>query len=153
MSGIIQLPPGEAIRIRTQWNEIDKIANTDEYYRKAGKLLDETMNMYKQILAETNVPQQVSLTEDNLTSQQIKELEDVREDIIKKIERKQIFDRFITVLSSISQQQSKLGGRKYNKRSRSSSRSRSRSRRSSQNKRYSRRGGNGKRRQYSSRRK
>ena len=55
--------------------------------------------MYKQILAATNVPQQVSLTEDNLTSQQIKELEDVREDIIKKIERKQIFDRFITVLS------------------------------------------------------
>ena len=145
MSGIIQLAPGEAIRIRTRWNEIAKIENPDEYYREAGKLLEETMKMYKQILAATNVPQQVSLTEDNLTSQQIKELEDVREDIIKKIERKQIFDRFITVLSSISQQRSSLGGRKYNKRSRS--------RRSSQNKRYSRRGGNGKRRQYSSRRK
>ena len=146
MSGIIQLVPGEAIRIRTRWNEIAKIENPDEYYREAGKLLEETMKMYKQILAATNVPQQVSLTEDNLTSQQIKELEDVRADIIKKIERKQIFDRFITVLSSISPQQSKLGGRKYNKRSRS--------RRSSQNKRYSRRRGNvGKSRQYSSRRK
>ncbi len=137
----IKLPPGEAIRIRTRWNEIAEIANTEEYYREAGKLLDETMKMYKQILAATNVPQQVSLSEDKLTLKQIKELEEVRSDIIKQIERKQIFDRFITVLSSISQQRSSLGGRKYNKRSRS------------QNKRYSRRGGNGKRRQYSSRRK
>ena len=146
MSGIIQLPLGEAIRIRTRWNEIAKIENPDEYYREAGKLLDETMNMYKKILAATNVTQQVSLSEDNLTSTQLKELEEVRSDIIKQIERKQIFDRFITVLSSISPKQSKLGGRKYNKRSRS--------RRSSQNKRYSRRRGNvGKSRQYSSRRK
>ena len=147
MSGIIQLPLGEANQIRTRWNEIAKIENPDEYYRKAGELLEETMKMYnKQILAPTNVQQQVSLTEDNLTSQQLKELEKVRSDIIKQIEREQIFDRFITVLSRISPQQSKLGGRKYNKRSRS--------RRSSQNKRYSRRRGNvGKSRQYSSRRK
>lgn len=145
----IKLPPGEAIRIRTRWNEIAEIANTEDYYREAGELLKETMEMYKQILASTNVQQQVSLTEDNLTSTQLKELDEVRSDIIKQIDRKQIFDRFITVLSSISQQRSSLGGRKYNKRSRSRSSSRSRS----QNKRYSRRGGNGKRRQYSSRRK
>ena len=146
MSGIIQLPLGEANRIRTRWNEIAKIENPDEYYREAGKLLEETMEMYKQNLAATNVTQQVRLTEDTLTSKQLEELDKVREEIVQKIERKQIFNHFITVLSSISDQRSKLGGRKYNKRSRS--------RRSSQNKRYSRRRGNvGKSRQYSSRRK
>jgi hypothetical protein len=153
MSGIIQLPLGEANQIRTRWIEIAKIENPDEYYREAGKLLEETMQMYKQKLAEPNVQQQVRLTEDTLTPTQLEELEKVREEIVQKIERKQIFERFITVLSrispqlsSISDQRSKLGGRKYNKRSRS--------RRSSQNKRYSRRRGNvGKSRQYSSRRK
>ena len=146
MSGIIQLVPGEAIRIRTRWNEIAKIEKPDEYYSEAGKLLEETMEMYKQNLAATNVTQQVRLTEDTLTSKQLEELDKVREEIVQKIEREQIFNHFITVLSSISDQRSKLGGRKYNKRSRS--------RRSSQNKRYSRRRGNvGKSRQYSSRRK
>ena len=146
MSGIIKLPLGEANRIITRWNEIAKIENPDEYYREAGKLLEETMEMYKQNLAATNVTQQVRLTEDTLTSKQLEELDKVREEIVQKIEREQIFNHFITVLSSISDQRSKLGGRKYNKRSRS--------RRSSQNKRYSRRRGNvGKSRQYSSRRK
>jgi vacuolar-type H+-ATPase subunit I/STV1 len=144
MSGIIKLSPGEAIRIKSRWNEIAEIANTEEYYREAGKLLEETMKMYKQILAATNESQQVSLTEDTLTLKQLEELDKVREEILQKIEREQIFKHFITVLSSISEKTSKLGGRKSNKRTRSRS----------QNKRYSRRRCNvGKRRQYSSRRK
>ena len=108
MSGIIQLPLGEANRIRTRWNEIAKIENPDEYYREAGKLLEETMEMYKQNLAATNVTQQVRLTEDTLTSKQLEELDKVREEIVQKIEREQIFNHFITVLSSISDQRSKL---------------------------------------------
>jgi hypothetical protein len=141
---VIKLLPVQAIEIRKRWKEIAEIADNDEYYRKAGKLLEDTMEMYRQILAQANKSQQLSLTEDNLTSTQLIELEEVRKDIVKQIERTQIFNRFIKVLSSISQQPSKLGGRKSNKRSRSRS----------QNKRYSRRRSNvGKRRQYSSRRK
>jgi chaperonin cofactor prefoldin len=139
---VIKLTPRQAIEIKSRWKEIAEIADNDEYYREAGKLLEDTMGMYRQILAATNVPQQVNLSEGNLTSTQLKELEKVREEILQKIEREQIFKHFITVLSSISQQRSNLGGRKSNKRTRS------------QNKRYSRRRSNvGKRRQYSSRRK
>ena len=146
---VIKLLPGQAIEIKSRWIEINKLEkNEEDYYREAGKLLEDTMEMYRQILAEANESQQLSLTEDKLTSKQLKELEEVREEILQKIKREQIFKHFITVLSSISQQRSNLGGRKSNKRSRSSSRSRS------QNKRYSRRRSNvGKRRQYSSRRK
>lgn len=145
---VIKLTPGQAIEIKSRWIEIDKLEKNEDYYRKAEILLKDTMEMYRQILAKANESQQLSLTEENLTSKQLEDLDEVREEILKKIKREQIFDHFIKVLSSISQQTSKLGGRKSNKRSRSSTRSRS------QNKRYSRRRSNvGKRRQYSSRRK
>jgi Mg2+ and Co2+ transporter CorA len=143
---VIKLLPGQAIAIKKRWIEIDKLEKNEDYYREAGELLKDTMEMYRQILAEANESQQLSLTEDKLTSEQLKELEEVREEILQKIKRTQIFNRFLNVLSSISLQTSNLGGRKSNKRNRSSSRS--------QNKRYSRRRSNvGKRRQYSSRRK
>jgi hypothetical protein len=141
---VIKLTPGQAIEIKSRWIEIDKLEKNEDYYRKAEILLKDTMEMYRQILAKANESQQLSLTEENLTSKQLEDLDEVREEILKKIKREQIFDHFIKVLSSISQQTSKLGGRKSNKRTRSRS----------QNKRYSRRRSNvGKRRQYSSRRK
>jgi hypothetical protein len=141
---VIKLTPGQAIEIKSRWIEIDKLEKNEDYYRKAEILLKDTMEMYRQILAKANESQQLSLTEENLTSKQLEDLDEVREEILNKIKREQIFDHFIKVLSSISQQTSKLGGRKSNKRTRSRS----------QNKRYSRRRSNvGKRRQYSSRRK
>ena len=141
---VIKLTPGQAIEIKSRWIEIDKLEKNEDYYRKAEILLKDTMEMYRQILAKANESQQLSLTEENLTSKQLEDLDEVREEILNKIKREQIFDHFIKVLSSISQQTSKLGGRNSNKLTRSLS----------QYKRYSRRRSNvGKRRQYSSRRK
>ena len=153
MSVIIKLDTKSAANIRERWNELNRKSKDDAYYDEAGKILNDELEMYKQGLTTLSVADKEKLTADMLTPEQQTELEEIRHIIAEKNPVSQIDQKFNKFLSSISQQRSSLGGRKYNKRSRSSSRSRSRSSSRSQNKRYSRRGGNGKRRQYSSRRK
>lgn len=148
---VIKLPLAYAETIRARWRELNGKPKDDAYYDEAGKILNEELEMYKQGLTTLSDKEKEGLTADMLTPQQQTDLEDIRRIIAEKNVSSPIDQKFNDFLSSISQQRSKLGGRKYNKRSRSRSSSRSRSR--SQNKRYSRRGGNGKRRQYSSRRK
>ena len=147
MSVIIKLPLADAATIRERWNELNKKPERDDtYYDEAGKILNGELEMYKQGLTTLSDKEKEGLTADLLTHQQQTDLDEIRRIIAEKNPVSQIDQKFNEFLSSISQQQSKLGGRKYNKRSRS--------RRSSQNKRYSRRRGNvGKSRQYSSRRK
>ena len=144
---VIKLPLADAETIRARWRELNGKPKDDAYYDEAGKILNDELEMYKQGLTTVSDKEKEGLTADLLTPQQQTVLEDIRRIIAEKNVSSPIDQKFNDFLSSISQQQSKLGGRKYNKRSRSRSRSRS------QNKRYSRRGGNGKRRQYSSRRK
>ena len=146
---VIKLPLADAETIRARWRELNGKPKDDAYYDEAGKILNEELEMYKQGLTTLSIADKEKLTADMLTPEQQSDLEEIRRIIAEKNVDSPIDQKFNEFLSSISQQRSSLGGRKYNKRSRS----RSSSRRSSQNKRYSRRGGNGKRRQYSSRRK
>ena len=143
MDGIIKLDTNSAATIRKQWNELNKNhpEKDDAYFAEAGKILEKELEMYKSKLTRLSDKEKVGLTADLLTPQQQALLDEIRETIENKNPVSPIDQKFNAFLSSISQQTSKLGGRKSNKRSRS------------QNKRYSRRGGNGKRRQYSSRRK
>ena len=146
---VIKLPLADAETIRERWNELNRKSKDDAYYDEAGKILNDELKMYKRGLTTLSDKEKEGLTADLLTPEQQTDLEEIRRIIAEKNVDSPIDQKFNKFLSSISHQQSKLGGRKYNKRSRSRSSSRSRS----QNKRYSRRGGNGKRRQYSSRRK
>lgn len=147
MSGIIKLTQGQAEIINAEWRDLNRNPERDaEYFAKAGKILEKELEMYKQRLMTLSVADKEKLTAPMLTPQQQTDLDEIRRIIAAKNPVSQIDQKFNEFLSSISDQRSKLGGRKYNKRSRS--------RRSSQNKRYSRRRGNvGKSRQYSSRRK
>lgn len=145
MSGIIKLSLGEAQAINAEWRELNKNSERDAaYFTKAGEILEKELNMYKSKLTTLSDKEKEKLTADMLTTQQQTLLDEIREIIENKNPVSPIDQKFNDLLSSISQQTSKLGGRKSNKRSRSRS----------QNKRYSRRRSNvGKRRQYSSRRK
>jgi hypothetical protein len=143
MSVIIKLDTNSAATIRKRWNELNGKSKDDAYYDEAGKILNDELEMYKQQLQHLSDAEKEGLTADLLTPQQQTNLDEIRRIIEEKNVASPIDQKFNEFLSSITQQRSKLGGRKSNKRSRSRS----------QNKRYSRRGGNGKRRQYSSRRK
>lgn len=147
---VIKLDTISAATIRKQWNELNKNhpEKDDAYYDEAEKILNDELNMYKSTLTTLSDAEKEGLTADLLTPQQQTDLDEIRRIIEDKNVASPIDQKFNAFLSSISQQRSKLGGRKSNKRSRSSTRSRS------QKKRYSRRRSNvGKRRQYSSRRK
>lgn len=142
---VIKLPLADAETIRARWRELNGKPKDDAYYDEAGKILNDELEMYKGLTTLSDKEKE-GLTADLLTPQQQTDLEEIQRIIAEKNPVSQIDQKFNAFLSSISEQRSKLGGRKYNKRSRSRS--------SSQNKRYSRRRGNvGKSRQYSSRRK
>jgi phenylpropionate dioxygenase-like ring-hydroxylating dioxygenase large terminal subunit len=146
MSGIIKLDTISADTIRKQWRELNENhpKKDDAYYDEAGKILNDELEMYKSKLTTLSDEEKEKLIADLLTHQQKTDLDEIRRIIEEKNVDSPIDEKFNAFLSSISQQRSKLGGRKSNKRSRSRS----------QNKRYSRRRSNvGKRRQYSSRRK
>lgn len=144
MSVIIKLDTNSAAIIRKRWNELNGKSKDDAYYDEAGKILNDELEMYKQQLQRLSDAEKEGLTADLLTPQQQTLLDEIRRIIEEKNVASPIDQKFNEFLSSITQQRSKLGGRKSNKRSRSRS----------QNKRYSRRRSNvGKRRQYSSRRK
>jgi len=147
MSGIIKLSLGEAQDIDAEWRELNNNSERDAaYFTKAGEILEKELKMYKSKLTTLSDEEKKKLTADMLTPQQQTLLDEIRETIENQNQVSPIDQKFNDLLSSISQQRSKLGGRKSNKRSRSSTRS--------HNKRYSRRRSNvGKRRQYSSRRK
>lgn len=143
---VIKLSLKEAQDIDAEWRELNKnySKKDDAYFVKAGEILEKELKMYKSKLASLSDEEKKDLTADLLTHQQKTDLDEIRKYISEKNTVSPIDQKFNDLLSSISQQRSKLGGRKSNKRSRSRS----------QNKRYSRRRSNvGKRRQYSSRRK